>query len=359
MLESGLRFTGTAMKNAPGFASLLVANKVQNLADVKDLYPDDSDAERPFKPYYDKYILPRVQEYERSRIQVLTEFRKRCFLIIPGIALIFVAAYMILMYLYSFGDLTDIVFGGAAALIFGLIYWAGSPVYNYKGRVKSDIFPLVFDFYGESFEYRALGGINIDSLKSSGILPDYDDSSTEDYVSGTHLGVKIELTEAELTRKTGSSKNRRNTTVFNGIFILLSMNKRFAGRTIVMRDRGRFGNWVSGAPSGLERVRLEDPVFEDKFEVYGSDQIEARYLLTTSFMERLISLETLVRGDQIQCSFYDDHLLLMMNSSHNRFETSSIFKPATFVEDTQTILEEMREVFRIIETLKLQVQTRL
>jgi hypothetical protein len=359
MLESGLRLTGAAMKNAPGFASLLVANKVQNIADVQELYPDDSDTEKPFKPYYDKFILPRVQEYENSRLQALAEFRKRCFLTIPGIIATLVVSYLIIRYVTFFDDIADIVFGGMAGSIGALIYWAGSPVYKYKGRVKSDVFPLVFDFYGEHFEYQALGGMGIQSLKPSGIIPDYDSASTEDYVAGSHLGVKIELTEAELTKKTGSTKNRRNTTVFRGIFILLSMNKNFEGRTIVKRDRGAIGNWFSGAPSGMERVKLEDPVFEDKFEVYGSDQVEARYLLTTSFMERLVNLEKIVRAEQIQCSFYDDHLLLMLRSSHNRFETASIFTPATFVEDTQTILAEMREVFRIIETLKLQEQTRL
>lgn len=359
MIDSSLRLTGSALKNAPGFAALLVANKVQNIADVEDVYPDDSDTERPFKPYYDKYILPRVQEYERSRLEVLAEFRKRCFLAALGIIAVLVVAYLIFANFSVHEEIGKMIFGGGFLAISSLIFWAGSPVYKYKGRVKSDIFPLVFDFYGEAFEYQAVSGFSIGSIKSAGILPDYDRASTEDYVAGTHLGVKIELTEAQLIKKTGSGKNRRDTTVFRGIFILLSMNKRFEGRTIIKRDRGTIGNWFSGAPSGLERVKLEDPVFEDKFEVYGSDQVEARYLLTTSFMDRLVSLENLVRADSIQCSFFDNRLLMMLSSSHDRFETSSIFKPATFVEDTQTILAEMREVFRIIETLKLQEQTRL
>lgn len=35
-------------------------------------------------------------------------------------------------------------------------------------------------------------------------------------------------------------------------------------------------------------VRLEDPEFEKIFVVYSSDEVEARYILSTSFMERLV-----------------------------------------------------------------------
>lgn len=94
-------------------------------------------------------------------------------------------------------------------------------------------------------------------------------------------------------------------------------------------------------------------MFEKQFEVYSNNQVEARYLLTTSFMERLLRLSDLLGSNHIQCSFYDDKLLLMVPSSYNRFETSSIYVPATFVGDINTILSEMKLIFEIIDILKL------
>jgi hypothetical protein len=41
---------------------------------------------------------------------------------------------------------------------------------------------------------------------------------------------------------------------------------------------------------GLERVLLEHPEFVRRYEVYSSDQIEARALLTPAFMERFTAL---------------------------------------------------------------------
>ena len=40
----------------------------------------------------------------------------------------------------------------------------------------------------------------------------------------------------------------------------------------------------------MQPVRLEDAAFEKKYEVYSSDQIEARALLTPAFMERFVAL---------------------------------------------------------------------
>jgi hypothetical protein len=39
-----------------------------------------------------------------------------------------------------------------------------------------------------------------------------------------------------------------------------------------------------------ERVRLEDPVFEKVYEVYGTDQVAARALLNPAFMEKMLKL---------------------------------------------------------------------
>ena len=75
------------------------------------------------------------------------------------------------------------------------------------------------------------------------------------------------------------------------------MNKRFKGKTVVRKDSGIIGNWFKKKFSSLKNVKLEDPNFEKMFEVYSDDQVESRYLLTVTFMERLKELaETFVRG---------------------------------------------------------------
>lgn len=327
-------------------------------------FAGDGTSEHPFTPHYKEFIRPQVDGFEEKRIESLKTIRKRLLISLP-IALL---------------SLFACLFSPFFLIIpLGLALWTFAPLYYYKLAVKEKVFPHVFRFFGSDFEYYPQGFLSIRELRPSGLIPNYDNSRTEDYIKGTYNGVGLEITEAHLTdkRTSGSGKNRstRHVTVFKGIFIRLTMNKRFNGKTVVRRDGGFLGNLLKGTFSKLDTVRLEDPVFEKAFEVYTDDQVEARYLLTTSFMERLLKLGAIIEDPKtpldnitsllsssksnIQASFYDSQLLLMIPSKKDRFETASILKPATFKEDINAILKEMEQIFQIIDTLKLEQRTGL
>ena len=334
------------------FLELVCVGKMDVL-DNEPFFEDPLDTKKPFKPHYQQYIFPHIQTFEKDRIKALHELKSRGYKAIPvGVGVIAIAAYLLTAFTLSEG-LVKGVFWGSFAAIAGLCWWASRPVKKYKSSVKSIIFPNVFSFFGSDFKYSEQSSLTVHALKPSDIIPSYDKEYTEDYVKGSYEGVGIRLMEAKMTETRGTGKNRRTVTVFKGIFILLDMNKNFSGKTILKKDAGKIGNWFSGKFNHLENVALEDPVFEKQFEVYSNNQVEARYLLTTSFMERLLRLSDLLGSNHIQCSFYDDKLLLMVPSSYNRFETSSIYVPATFVGDINTILSEMKLIFEIIDILKL------
>jgi hypothetical protein len=62
-----------------------------------------------------------------------------------------------------------------------------------------------------------------------------------------------------------------------------------------------FNKLFSSFANNLEKVKLESIDFENRFIVYSNDQVEARYILTPSFMERLVKLEKMM-GDEISFS---------------------------------------------------------
>ena len=62
------------------------------------------------------------------------------------------------------------------------------------------------------------------------------------------------------------------------------MNKNFSGQTIVVPK------YINYNARNNEEVILEDTNFRKLNNVYSTDQIEARYLLTPSFMERIKSI---------------------------------------------------------------------
>lgn len=317
-------------------------------------FNDPGEAQKAFSPHYEQHIRPLVQEFEENRIKALIKSRTLSFKLLPVAALAIILAIAMMLKVGS--SSSDAQFWIVAILFAILAVIASvihSPIKTYKTDVKDKIFPKIFSFFGDFiYEKNGLSSVNI--LKPSEILPSYDRQSTEDYVKGEYKGVSIELTEAHMEKESRDSKgNTTYRTVFKGIFILLNIHKNFKGKTIIKRDKGKIGNWFGKKFNSLENVQLEDPVFEKQFEVYSHDQVEARYLLTTSFMERLLKLTAAFGEKGIQASFYDDKLLMMIPSKKNRFETASIFIPATFEDDINNILAEMNEIFQIVDMLKL------
>jgi hypothetical protein len=309
------------------------------------VFQDPEGSEKPFAPHYERFIKPEIQAFEHKRIATLKSFSQR---FSGGWRLLGAVVIMGIVF-PVFRDLLWIIFPAIVA-------WCYLPISRYNDSIKKTIFPHIFSFFGDDFRYDPESLVGIGSLEPSAILPAYDEAVLSDSIRGSHQNVTLDILWAYLYLKKRDRKETRTITVFEGIFIFLSMNKSFSGQTIVKRDRGLM-NWADKPPEGLEKVSLEDPRFEKDFEVYASNQIEARYLLTPSFMERLQGLSDLFGKTDIQASFYNQNLLLMIPLTKRYFDTGSIFQPATFTEEIQSILEEMNLIFKIIEELKLHEKT--
>ena len=106
--------------------------------------------------------------------------------------------------------------------------------------------------------------------------------------------MKVELFESILSLtekntdllKTKEDNKFVTTITFQGLFVKLQMNKNFNGKTVVSDGTAK--------TKGLKEVILEDPEFKNIWDVHSDDQVEARYLLTVTFMERLKELNTFI-----------------------------------------------------------------
>jgi tRNA threonylcarbamoyl adenosine modification protein YeaZ len=102
-----------------------------------------------------------------------------------------------------------------------------------------------------------------------------------------------------------------------------------------------------------KEVKLEDVVFSKKWKVYATDQIEARYLLTTAFMERILEVKRRFKGKDIEFSFFDNKLFIAVHTSKDLFETTSLFKSALSYHRMQNVVYQFYSVFSIIDLLKI------
>ncbi|WP_076413287.1 DUF3137 domain-containing protein [Shewanella sp. UCD-KL12] len=303
--------------------------------------------------HYDQHIEPLTRKFENRRVSSLKTLRQRIYF-----SFIIFAIIAFVIYLFDTRERLGIPWFLYLIPALPLFWWSSRPVKRYQSDVKARVFPKIFSYFGSDFIFSSSHSMSLPELKRSKLLPYYDNARFEDYVQGTHKGVEIAINELELTKKVKRDKRTENVTTFKGVMVQLSSHKKFSGHTVVVRSRGGLVNFLSDSFKRLSRVKLEDPIFEKQFDVFSSDQVEARYLLTVSFMERLQELASCFTG-KIQCAFYEDKLLIMLASRENRFELGSIFNGATFEYEFSQINREMQQLFAMIEVLKLDEYTGL
>jgi len=216
-----------------------------------------------------------------------------------------------------------------------------------KAETKSHLVGGICQFIGWEFNHDVDEPPVLDPLIDNGLLPKrFHRVKFEDRMNGNAHGADFEAVEAHMERRDRDSKGReRWVTVFRGSLMAIDFHREFLGRTVVLRDKGIFN---AKKKSGMKRVGLVDPIFEKIFEAYGTDQVEARYLLTPDFMQRLVDLETSVDGKKIRFGFIQG-LLLIAVETPNRFEAGSMFKPLTDTTRTQKILNEIGAIFDVVD----------
>jgi len=306
-----------------------------------------------FDSYYNNVLLPQLAQVEIERKKYLRYF-------ILGLIIVFVilplfCGGLFLLFLHHHGGTFhfegEMPVNAIFFILLILIIVISSPLYFFKRKSKSNIMPHLLKYFGD-FSYKYEQRIDDDILEKSCLFGSYNRHYGDDFFSGTYQNVQITVSEEELLFHTNHGKRSCTTTVFDGIVIMLSMNKNFSGKTVVFKDRGIF-NACYGLGSGLQKISLEDSVFEKEFEVYGSDQLEARYLLTTAFMERMLKVRNVFKGKQIQFSFFDNRLLIAINTRKNMFESTSIFRSATDRTLVDETFEQITSVIAVADILKL------
>ena len=113
------------------------------------------------------------------------------------------------------------------------------------------------------------------------------------------------------------------------------------------------------AKESLNSIILEDPEFNKKYNVYSSNQIEGRYLVTTSFMERFKTLHTAFGSNKAKCAFFDDKVMFAISTNKNLFEIGDLFHPLTDMKHINDFMKEISAIYEIIDYFKLTEKTGL
>jgi len=245
-------------------------------------------------------------------------------------------------------------FIGVAAAI-GLVAWGSQALEKLKTQTKLMLIEPVSAEFGMSYALNPGQPQDIHTFRSLGLVPGWDRAKYEDRLTGSRNETPFEFFEAHLEEKrtTTDSKGRTRTTwvtVFRGQCLVVKFHKKFNGVTKVYRDMGMM-NWLGKLGQGkAQKVKLEDPVFEKAFEVYSTDQIEARFILTPDFMERLLGLERTFKGKQVRCAFSGGEMFLCCEGK-NLLEAGSMHRKMDDLGRVREMLQDFAAIFLLIDAM--------
>ena len=267
---------------------------------------------------------------------------------------------------------------------------------SYQDTIKVTLFPELLKIFG-NLQYRSSSSLTSMLNASSIILDDeetdnaaslatkntdnniiyeikssvfqnsqlYNKNITErtdgDAFYGTYNDVALTMVETDFGWKTRILKFIKYNRMFKGLAMQFKMNKEIKSRVLILT---KFS--MTQIPRGFEKVELESAKFNKKYDIWvdtqsdkSQGQIEARYLLNTAFMERLMQIQTSFKVSKMCCSIYNDTMLIMLSTRKDLFEMNHLFGRIDDVNQYKHLFNEFASVLSFIDVLNLSSKTKL
>jgi hypothetical protein len=309
-----------------------------------------------FAHFYASGLRRELNGLEQLRKVVL---RKVLILIVVLAAIVAIAAAIGIAYGAGNGMIAAAGFLCAAAGTFGYRFLTRDYVHHYKLLVVKKIVA----FIDPSLVYSPKAHISAARFNSSRIFKRYPDRMRgDDMVEGKVGDTQVAFSEVHAQYKTETTdryghRRRRYHTIFKGLFFTADFNKRFYGKTVVLPDTaerlfGGIGSFFQkiNRPSD-EFIKMDDPEFEKFFVVYADDQVEARYVLSTSLMKRIVDFRKKT-GKRIYLSFVGSEVFVGIPYRKPLFEPK-VFTTITGFKDVRRFFDDLQLAIGIVEDLSL------
>lgn len=277
-----------------------------------------------FRSFYDRDLLPVLQVLEVERRSLINKGVRNFFLgLIP---------FVVWLIIPGLGGFSVLLLIAGPILGVGIhLITKYKKISEIQTRFKQEVIAKLIHDIDSTLTYSSRGMISSNDYHRSKLyLDDINKYKGDDLVSGmlgkTAIRFSELCTEKETTTINSKGQAQKKTvTVFRGLFFVADFNKKFIGETVVLPDTaesmfGSLGTMFQKWNMQREQlVKLEDVEFEKAFAVYSSDQVEARYILSTSLMQRILQFKQKTKS-RIGMSFIDNQVFIAVPLSENLFE---------------------------------------
>ena len=244
----------------------------------------------------------------------------------------------------------------------------------YGNRVKKKIMPFITGFFDKNIQYSGKGYdyVNPREIK---LFYAFDDYESDDTFFAKSNDFPFSLSEISLVRFIKTDKETIRKKFFRGI--ALNIIAKGLPLIIVKERAALISDEVF---AGHQRFHIEDPVFENIYDSYCDDQLEARKVFRPKVIEAILrfgilsqniekrtnSLENMVkddykslRRDHAPRFFFNNRgVALIIPCKKDLFEPLKLFANSARTDEIKMVLYQLHLVTELIKTLKEQILTR-
>ncbi|HAG52662.1 MAG TPA: hypothetical protein DCL21_02635, partial [Alphaproteobacteria bacterium] len=264
-------------------------------------------------------VKPHLDELEKFRLEQKSLIKSRCTTFIPLGIIAYIAigfflwknGYMII----NTENQGFIIFNVLSAIVAACIgCFCYLPLNAYSNSYKEKIIKKVVQMYGK-FDFKPQEYINEREFRNFEIIPHHTYYSGEDLITGMIGPIKLSFSEGEMEKKVRKGDRDVKVPVFKGSIVMLEMPFKFQSHTVVMEDTNKANEFFKTLFNKLEKVRLEDPDFEKRYDVLTDNKQGAFYLLSPGLMKRVLEFDSKIKSLGNDSSLSDLAALNSMRSS--------------------------------------------
>lgn len=295
---------------------------------------------------YEEKLIKTIEQLNKNRKNLIQRLLLLIFLIIFFVFFLFLSATI--TFLPPF-DLFIVFIILLIIVSYRYIRMHSEYKLNFKNKVVRDVIKLI----DNSLTYEPEKYITKEVFNKSKIFqPIIDRYEGSDLIHGKigKTAIMLSQIKAEKTESRSNSDGDTETewvTIFQGVFFVADFHKHFRTKVILLPP------FKFPYLNKIHRIKLEDPEFEKYFKVYGEDQIETRYIISTSLMNRLVELRKRW-GKDIYISFVDSLMFIALTSIDRFFDPP--LKRDIDYETIKKIFEDFKFFYEIVDNLNLNLR---
>jgi len=218
---------------------------------------------------------------------------------------------------------------------------------NYKEKYVKKMLDQTFN----KVNYDYTRGIPVTVPKATRMIKIGSGYYSNDFVSGEYKGVEFMQSDIEISNGSGEDK----VTIFKGRWLTFEFPKNFLYRMEIV-EKGFKANKIpepiDKKEKKFEKIETESPSFNQRFEVYAEDGLEAFYILDPAFMERIEKTGDEYKG-KMMLMFIENTLNVAIWSGKDAFEFDEYKDEEDATEATENIKKEIKLITDFVDFLRL------